>query len=162
MFQAVFTELITRAGKLNIAAKDDALVQGLKAKGILTEDLKWQYLSWNPEAKAWQHIQMSHGSWFRITICSTDRLCSDIDQSKGHHHRRPFRRCSDCRHRFRCLKHPNNSSVPFALNLYVERHFWVTYVESIRLSTMVLFRSSPNMIYCLEISYAIIASTRSL
>ena len=57
MFQAVFTELITRAGKLNLAAKDDALVQGLKAKGILTEDLKWQYLSWNPEAKALQPNQ---------------------------------------------------------------------------------------------------------
>ena len=57
IFQAVFTELINRTGKLNIAAKDDALVQGLKAKGILTEDLKWQYLSWNPEAKALQPNQ---------------------------------------------------------------------------------------------------------
>ena len=37
--------------------KKNALVQGLKAKGILTEDLKWQYLSWNPEAKALQPHQ---------------------------------------------------------------------------------------------------------
>ena len=57
MFQAVFTELINRAGKLNLTAKEDALVQGLKAKGILTEDLKWQYLSWNPKAKALQPNQ---------------------------------------------------------------------------------------------------------
>ena len=56
MFQAVFSELINRASKLTIE-KDDALVQGLKAKGILTEDLKWQFLSWNPEAKALQPNQ---------------------------------------------------------------------------------------------------------
>ena len=31
IFQAVFTELINRAGKLNLTAKEDALVQGLKA-----------------------------------------------------------------------------------------------------------------------------------
>ena len=57
MFQAVFTELITRASKLNLTAKEDALVLGLKAKGILTEDLKWQYLSWNPEANTLQPNQ---------------------------------------------------------------------------------------------------------
>ena len=37
MFQAVFSELIHRASKLNLEQRDDALVQGLKAKSILTE-----------------------------------------------------------------------------------------------------------------------------
>ena len=70
MFQAVFTKLITRAGKLNLTAKDDALVQGLKAKGILTEDLKWQNLSWNPEAKALQPNQK--------TPLTSDDVCQTL------------------------------------------------------------------------------------
>lgn len=39
-FLTVFQELISRANKLQLNQKDDTLIMGLKAKGILTEDNK--------------------------------------------------------------------------------------------------------------------------
>ena len=56
-FLTIFQELINRASKLQLTKKDDPLVMGLKTKGILTEDNKWHYLTWNAEAKALQANQ---------------------------------------------------------------------------------------------------------
>ena len=57
MFLTIFQELINRASKLQLTKQDDPLVMGLKAKGILTDDNKWHYLTWNAEAKALQANQ---------------------------------------------------------------------------------------------------------
>ena len=43
MFLTIFQELINRASKLQLTKKDDPLVMGLKAKGILTDNNKWHY-----------------------------------------------------------------------------------------------------------------------
>ena len=57
IFLTIFQELINRASKLQLTKKDDPLIMGLKTKGILTEDNKWHYLTWNAEAKALQANQ---------------------------------------------------------------------------------------------------------
>ena len=44
-----FLELAQRAGKLQLESSDDALVQNLRSKGILTEDTKWAYLTWEAQ-----------------------------------------------------------------------------------------------------------------
>ena len=51
LFLHCFQELAQRALKLNLEANDDALIQNLKSKGILTGELKWAYLSWDPQAQ---------------------------------------------------------------------------------------------------------------
>ena len=51
LFLHCFQELAQRALKLNLEANDDALIQNLKSKGILTDELKWAYLSWDPQAQ---------------------------------------------------------------------------------------------------------------
>ena len=56
-FQTVFQELINRASKLQLNQKENAFILDLKDKGILIEDNKWQYLTWNSEAKALQSNQ---------------------------------------------------------------------------------------------------------
>ena len=75
MFLTIFQELINRASKLQLTKQDDPLVMGLKAKGILTDDNKWHYLTWNAEAKALQANQKRFVpccnesiSWGRIRI----------------------------------------------------------------------------------------------
>lgn len=53
--------------------KKDALVVCLKAKGILSEHLKWQFLSWYPEAKALQPNQK--------TPLTSDNVCQTLTLS---------------------------------------------------------------------------------
>ena len=50
MFLQCFQLLAQRAQQLKLDASDDALVQILRSKGILTEDSKWAYLSWDSQA----------------------------------------------------------------------------------------------------------------
>ena len=50
MFLQCFQLLAQRAQQLKLDASDDALVQNLRSKGILTEDSKWAYLSWDSQA----------------------------------------------------------------------------------------------------------------
>ena len=45
IFLHCFQELTQRANKLQLEAKDDALVMNLRSKSILTEDNKWAYLT---------------------------------------------------------------------------------------------------------------------
>ena len=72
MFLTVFQELIHRASKLQLTKPDDALVLGLKAKGILTEDHKWHYLTWNSEAKALLPNQK--------TPLTSDEICATLQR----------------------------------------------------------------------------------
>ena len=50
MFLQCFQLLAQRAQLLKLDASDDALVLNLRSKGILTEDSKWAYLSWDSQA----------------------------------------------------------------------------------------------------------------
>ena len=58
MFLQCFQMLAQRAKQLKLDASDDALVQNLKSKGILTEDHKWAYLSWDSQAMMLKSNQM--------------------------------------------------------------------------------------------------------
>ena len=51
LFLHCFQELAHRATQLQLEAKDDALVSNLRSKGILTEDNKWAYLTWDMQAQ---------------------------------------------------------------------------------------------------------------
>ena len=58
MFLHYFQTLAQRAKQLKLDASDDALVQNLRSKGILTEDHKWEYLSWDSQAMMFKPNQM--------------------------------------------------------------------------------------------------------
>ena len=47
MFLHYFQMLGQRVKQLKLDASDDALIQNLRSKGILSEDDKWAYLKWN-------------------------------------------------------------------------------------------------------------------
>lgn len=50
LFQTFIQEMITRVGKIQFDRKDDELVNSLITKGVITSDLKWQYLAWDAKA----------------------------------------------------------------------------------------------------------------
>ena len=58
MFLHCFQMLAQRAKQLKLDASDDALIQNLRSKGILTEDHKWAYLSWDNQAMMLKPNQM--------------------------------------------------------------------------------------------------------
>ena len=50
MFLHYIQELAERAKQLKLEASDDALIQNLRSKGVLAEDHKWAYLTWDSQA----------------------------------------------------------------------------------------------------------------
>ena len=57
MFQSVFEELASRTSKLPLGTNDNALIQALQNKQVLTSTNSWNYLHWDPNEKTFKALK---------------------------------------------------------------------------------------------------------
>ena len=52
LLKALLTDLLNRVTKISKSSPEDEVVLLMKQKGLLTEELSWPYLQWDPKVKA--------------------------------------------------------------------------------------------------------------